>query len=155
MAKRLLGLRGAKAPKLELDFLRLAVAVSKLRRKREKAQGYLLVLKPEIENRAKAWARKYGVRDAVTVLRARLSAKELAMIEDEVKRNKDGMVDGTRGLAVRGRSSAVEGGRLCEARLARSIRNHEPGVVRVRMGRRPLGIRWDYYGVRSSVRRTG
>lgn len=156
MAKRHLDLRGAKAPKLELDFLRLAVAVSELRRNGKKAQGYLLILTREIQERTNAWARKYNLRDAVTVLLETLSAKDRAMIAAEVKRNKAGMVAGTRGVAVRGRSSAVQGSKRCEAYLARSIRSHEPRVIRVRTGRVPLGIRWDYYGkVQSRVRRTG
>ncbi|MGH7645352.1 MAG: hypothetical protein ACREMR_07170, partial [Gemmatimonadales bacterium] len=60
MAKRHLDLNGAKAPKLELDYLRLVVAVRELRLRGQAAVGYLLVMTPTIKRRTQAWANKYG-----------------------------------------------------------------------------------------------
>ena len=50
MAKSHLDLRGAKAPKLELDYLHLIYAVKEIREKGESAQGYLVVMTEEIFN---------------------------------------------------------------------------------------------------------
>lgn len=55
MAKSHLDLKGAKGPKLELDFLRLVYAVKELRARGDQANGYLLVMEEDIASRVKSW----------------------------------------------------------------------------------------------------
>ena len=59
MAKSALDLRGAKGPKLELDYLRLLYAVKELRKRGDNAQGYLIVLTEPIHERTRQWENKY------------------------------------------------------------------------------------------------
>jgi hypothetical protein len=55
MAKSSLTLKGAKAPKLELDFFKLAFAVAAFRAVGEQAIGYLQVLALPARDRALGW----------------------------------------------------------------------------------------------------
>lgn len=151
MAKRHLDLRGAKAPKLELDLLRLIYAVKDLRSRGEDAQGYLLVLSPEIASTARTWSEKYQVPDAVEVLVGQLSDQERLTIENEVRRNQAGMIAGTQGKLVAGASDSTQGASLAEGKLLTEIMRREPGVARVaEFDRYPFKIRWDFYGTSSS-----
>lgn len=145
MAKRHLDLRGAKAPKLELDFLRLVYAVQLLRTGSDQAQGYLLVLSPQIRDRALLWRDKYQAADAVQVLWAPMTDAEQDEVLREIEANRAGMIAGTMGQKVDGRSGADRGGAIAEAHLAALIQELEPGVVRL-TDHYPLRIRWDYYG---------
>jgi|SRR6185437_3276793 len=147
MAKRHLDLRGSKAPKLELDFLRLLFAVRELRRNGQDAVGYLLVMTNAIKTRTISWARKYCCRDEVQVLLGNLRSQQRSALEAEVISNRRGMVAGTRGLRVGGRSSARIGARLAERLLATQIKEREPGVREItRREDLPLMIRWDFCG---------
>lgn len=149
MAKRYLDLKGSRARNLELDYLRLAYAVKELRRRGDDAQGYLLVMSDEIRGRTEAWRSKYQVEDAVLVGVSNHSQDELAMIEEEVIRNKEGMVGGTQGVGAEGRSDATAGARLGERELRRLIEEHETPVREVSNIRQyPFDIRWDFYGIR-------
>jgi hypothetical protein len=151
MAKRHLDLRGAKAPKLELDILRLVYAVKELRTRGDEALGYLLVLSPEVGSRARSWSVKYAAADAVEVLIGELDDQERLTIANEVRRNTEGMVAGTRGEAVGGASDSTEGAWLAEAKLLAEIRRREPGVTPVsELALYPFGIRWDFYGTRAA-----
>ncbi len=137
MAKRHLDLNGAKAPKLELDYLRLLVAVRQLRQQGQDAAGYLLVMTSAIKRRAHAWASKYGANDEVQVVVATLTARRQRQ---------------SRGRPVRGRSDARKGGRLAERQLSAFIEKREPRVRRITDSKNlPLGIRWDYYGIIDAV----
>jgi hypothetical protein len=148
MAKRHLDLRGAKGPKLELDFLRLTVAVAELKRRGHDAKGYLLVMTPAIADRARAWAAKYPSGDGVEILVADVSPYELVMLNAEVQANTAGMIGGAQGQSVAGLSDASAGASVAEAKLRSIIEVREPGVREVRDSSRfPLGVRWDYYGV--------
>jgi hypothetical protein len=147
MAKRHIDLNGAKGPKLELDYLRLVYAVGRLRTSSQRAQGYLVVLTPEIRATTSRWRTKYEAGESVTVLVAPLTAGEGAAIKLEVAANTKGMIAGSTGAAVSGRSSAEAGGAIVEDHLVNLIAANEPGVVRITERRLfPLSINWDYYG---------
>jgi hypothetical protein len=148
MAKRFLDLRGAKGPKLELDYLRLLYVVKELRSQGEEAQGYLLVLTPEIRSVTLLWQAKYEADEAVTVLVPQLSDAERSLIEQEIQANIAGMLEGHLGLGDGSQSNAAEGAAIGEAHLEALIKAHEPEVARVtRRAEFPFRIRWDYYGV--------
>jgi hypothetical protein len=152
MAKRHLDLKGAKGPKLELDFLRLAVAVAHLRQTGDDAKGYLLVMSPRIRKRTEAWVTKYETKDTVEVVTADLTESELRGLCAEVRANTEGMMLGTQGRRVGNRSDARSGGRLVEDKLRAMIEVREPGIRRVNdPSKFPLNVQWDYYGVRASV----
>ena len=74
---------------------------------------------------------------------------ELRAIEEESSRNTAGMVAGTLGEDVNGRSDAIFGGELVEGKLKEWIENEEPGVRQCFDQPFPFEIRWDYYGQRS------
>lgn len=148
MAKSSLDLNGAKAQKLELDFLRLAYAVDHYRRCGEEAQGYLLVLGPALQARVVAWTRKYGASDAVRCVCHSVSSSELDALGVEKAANIAGMIAGTRGEDARSQSAATFGHSLGEQALQSAIRAAEPGVEdRTNGPALPFGIRWDFYGV--------
>lgn len=149
MAKRHLDLRGAKGPKLELDFLRLVYAVQHLRRAGDEAQGYLLVMTTAIQRRTASWVTKYQAGDAVRVLVGDLTPDERKLVDEEVRANTEGMLAGVLAQNVSGRSSATAGGDIGERKLRTLIKEIE-GVLSpiVDPARFPLGIRWDFYGVR-------
>ena len=107
MAKRHLDLRGAKGPKLELDFLRLVYAVQHLRRAGDEAQGYLLVMTTAIQRTTDFWVAKYQAGDAVRVLVGDLTPEERKLVDEEVRANTEGMLAGALGQDVSGRSSAA------------------------------------------------
>jgi hypothetical protein len=131
MAKRHLDLRGAKGPKLGLDFLRLVMAVRDLRSAGNEAQGYLLVLTNDIAGRVATWVSKYRAGDAVQILRSELLTDHVAQIRQEVESNIQGMVAKFRGEDVGGRSDASFGAGLLETELREAIGRHEHGVVQV------------------------
>jgi hypothetical protein len=148
MAKRNLDLKGAKGPRLELDFLRLVYAVKELRRGDDDAQGYLLVVGEKIKQRVdKRWREKYRAGDTVRVCVAQLTDTERAALEQEVKKNIAGMVAGTLGEDVGDRSNAMQGARLIERELKRTIESHERGVQQCDDPPESIiDIQWDYYG---------
>jgi hypothetical protein len=148
MAKRHLDLTGAKAPKLELDYLRLLVAVRELHQLGQDAVGYLLVMTPAIKGRTQTWATKYRAKDEVQIAVATFTSRRQRQVEAEARSNRRGMIDGSRGKPVRGRSDARKGARWAERQLCALIERHEVGVRRISDSKSyPLGIRWDYYGV--------
>lgn len=147
MAKRNLDLDGAKGPKLELDYLRLVYAVNELRRRGEDAKGYLLVMTENIANRVATWQEKYQATDAVMVKVAPLTGEQRSALKAEVQANTAGMIAGTLGEDVAGKSNATVGGNFGEELLKQVIEVNEPGVLRNMNEREyPFKIRWDYYG---------
>jgi len=137
----------AKGPKLELDFLRLVYTVKELCRSGNEAKGYLLVMTPEIARRVTAWKTKYQSGDSVQVGTASLSQEQLRTIQAEVRANMEGMVAGTVGEDVAGRSDASGGGQLGEDLLRQFIEAGEQGIHRsLNELEFPFHIRWDYYG---------
>lgn len=148
MAKRHLDLEGAKAPKLELDFLRLHVAVTRIRERGERAQGFLAVTTEKIASRVGRWIDKYQTTDTVQLHIMGLSDDELRAMELEVRANREGMIAGATGSTVLGKSCAQVGGDIGERKLREIIKKHAPSVEEVDDPRRlPLGVRWDFYGV--------
>ncbi len=141
-------LRGAKGPKLELDCLRLVYSVTLLRQSGDSAIGYLLVMTSEIAKTVKGWLDKYCAGDSVKVIVAFLSAEQMLKLAAEKDGNVQGMVDGTIGKSVNGKSDASYGRSLSEEALRESIRQQEPDVQEVKnKDLCPFGIQWDYYGV--------
>ena len=150
MAKCTLDLKGAKGPKLELDFLRLVDAVKEIRRRGDEAKGCLLVMTPAIAQRVAAWQTKYRADDSVHVATARLSEEQLGIVQDQVRTTREGMVAGTVGDDVAGRSDATAGGQLGEELLRQVIEASEQGIRRsVNEREFPFGIHWDYFGTQA------
>ena len=148
MAKSALDLRGAKGPKLELDYLRLLYAVKELRKQGDNAQGYLIVLTEPIQERTRQWENKYLVGGDVKVICPEVSSSDKAELENEKANNVAGMVAGTTGEEVRERSSANLGREIGEKALRREIFESEPNVEEVTdKSKFPFDIRWDFYGV--------
>ncbi len=148
MAKSHLDLRGAKGPKLELDYLRLVYAIREMRKQGHSAQGYLVVMTDEILNRVRQWEYKYQGKECVEVLSVSLPGQVRSTLENEKTRNLAGMVAGAIGGKAGGRSNADTGRNIGESTLTEIILRLEPSVQRVRDENRfPLGIRWDFYGV--------
>jgi hypothetical protein len=148
MAKSSLDLKGAKAPKLELDFFKLAFAVAALRGSGEQAVGYLLVLAIAARDRALGWSEKYATDDAVVVLYRAPAEADLASLAVEKTRNAHGILS-TRNAehADRTLSLAPFGAKLGESVLAREILTRHPSVIRITDPQRfPQRIDWDFYG---------
>lgn len=149
MVKRNLDLKGAKGPKLELDFLRLVYVVKALRKSGHEAKGYLLVMTPSIARRVDVWQKKYEAGNSVLLETAQLSQEQYQIIKSEIRENKNGMVAGTVGEDVAGRSDATVGGQIGEVLLQQLVETHEQGVHRSFNEQDfPFRIRWDYYGTR-------
>lgn len=151
MAKSCLDLRGANAPKLELDFLRLVMAIRDFEDVGDEAVGYLLVLNEKVAARAKEWQKKYGIGDKVIVRVASISEDDLATLRSEKLRNAAGMlqlqrIDDAEALL----SLADDGKRLGETHLATEITKDYPGILPLQDTKSrealPLHIAWDYYG---------
>jgi len=148
MAKSHLDLRGAKGPKLELDCLRLVYSVTRLQQSGDSAIGYLVVMTSEIGKTVSGWLRKYDARDHVKVIVASLSTQQMLKLAAEKQGNVQGMVDGTIGKSVDGRSDASYGRCVGEETLKECIRHQEPDAQEVTDNALfPFGIRWDYYGI--------
>ena len=148
MAKSHLDLKGAKAPKLELDYLRLVYAVKEIRRGKDNAQGYLVVLDPRIRDRLRQWESKYGGKECVKVIYEPVPSIDKSKLEEEKADNIAGMVAGTIGSEVGGRSCANLGQTMGEDALRRKIFEAEPNVEEVTdKSKFPFGIQWDFYGV--------
>ena len=147
MAKSHLDLKGSKSPKLELDYLRLIYAVKEIREQGDNAEGYLVVLAPDILERVKQWETKYRAEGCVKVVYVSLPSSDKSKLKREKARNIAGMVAGTMGSEVGGRSSANSSRNIGEKALERKIRESEPNVQKVTdINRFPFGIRWDFYG---------
>lgn len=148
MAKSYFDLKGGRRAGLELDYLRLLYAVNDLRKHGESAQGYLVVLKPQIWKRVKKWESKYRSTDCVKVVVDESLAGDVEdRLKQEKARNKDGMVAGATGREVGGRSSASFGQQIGEDALRNTIASLEPNVKLLKDENKfPYGIRWDFCG---------
>ena len=133
---------------LELDFLRLAYCVMRLRDMGDSAIGYLVVMTAGIAKTLSGWIDKYDTGDSVKILTAPLSAEQVRKLAEEKDRNALGMADGFRGKSVYGRSDASYGRRLGEEALRESIQHQESDAQEVtNRALFPFGIRWDFYSV--------
>ncbi len=147
MANSYLDLVGSRARNLELDFLRLAYSVEKLRACGDEGKGYLLVLAPAVARRVSTWERKYDTVGKVEVLASDPTEEELATLRREKKQNRAGVADALTGHSAGSRSQATYGERLAEEKLRDQMPIKEPGVLEVtEKSRFPLGIQWDYFG---------
>jgi hypothetical protein len=150
MAKSSLDLRGAKAPKLELDFLRLAYAVRDLREAGEEAVGYLMVLVPKVAKAVERWQDKYSSGEGVVVLCKELEGENLESLIKEKADNAIGfIIDRQFDEAERELSLADLGKKLGETALHQEISARHPGLISSQSF--PLGIQWDYYGTLDTV----
>jgi hypothetical protein len=148
MTKSHLDLKGARSSKLELDYLRLIYAVKEIMKRGDSAQGYLVVLTPQILDRVKVWEHKYQGKEYVEVMTISLTSRVKHKLKQEKASNLAGMVAGATGNESGGRSSANFGRETGENALRRIIMKSEPNVQQVRDEKRfPFGIRWDFYGV--------
>lgn len=147
MSKSHLDLKGAKGPKLELDFLRLVYVVKELRARGDHAKGYLLVMEKDIATRAKSWIEKYQAGDTVAIGIAELSPDDREALETEKKSNITGMIAGSLGSIVGNQSNAVLGKQLGEDALKSLIMSKESEVQEIKdESVFPFDIRWDFYG---------
>ncbi len=148
MVKSHLDLRGAKGPKLELDYLRLVYAIKELRKQADVAQGYLVLMTDRIFNQVKQWEYKYQGKELVKLKIASLSDQAKRTLENEKARNTAGMIAGTSGGNAGSRSNASNGRYIGEVALSHIIVQLEPNVQRIKdESKFPLGIRWDFYGL--------
>ena len=148
MVKSNLDFKGAKGPRLELDYLRLVYAVKEMRKQGDNAQGYLVVMTDEMLNRVSQWEDKYRGRGHVEVISASLAGRIRYKLEHEKATNVAGMIEGLMGDKAASHSNANIGREIGEDALNETILRLEPNVQRVRDENRfPLGIRWDFYGV--------
>ena len=145
MAKSSLDLRGAKGPKLELDFLRLAYAVSSLRTAGGNAVGYLAVLDTRVAETTSVWIEKYHTGDQVSILCCIPKGPDIEWLMKEKAGNSVGFLP-ARLLANHERKLAVAnfGRDLGEKHLKEAIEERHPGIIP--SANFPLGINWDYYG---------
>ena len=147
MAKSHLDLEGAKGPKLELDFLKIAYALVRLNANGEHGKGYLLVLTEAIGKRANAWTEKYATGNSIEVIVGNLTVRELDALREEKTKNKQGMILGVEGREIEGKSNANVGQKIGETKLREEIQKRHPDVSRIDDPRKyPLRINWDFYG---------
>ena len=142
MAKSNLDLKGAKGPKLELDFLRLAYASRQLE---GEVRCYLVVMTEEIAIHVGGWAIKYEAEDLVEVLVAPLSPEQLTALRAEKLRNIQAMVDGVAGKDASA-ADASFGRDLGEHYLHQIVAERHPQATQVAATVHPFGVRWDYCG---------
>ena len=148
MAKSNLDLKGTKAQKLELDYLRLVFAVKEMRKQGNNAQGYFIVMTDEVLRRVSQWEHKYLGKGHVEVIKVSLTDHIRSKIENEKAIHVVGMMESLVGGKTTGQSNANIGRAIGEDALVETIQRFEANVQRVRDENRfPLGIRWDFYGV--------
>jgi hypothetical protein len=149
MAKSSLSLKGAKGPKLELDFFKLAFAVEALRASNMPAIGYLQVLCAPAQKRALYWIEKYRTGNTVTVLYATPTEADMTALAAEKARNALGLLSTSNAEeAAQTLSLAALGQELGESALAREITRRHPTVDRIiDKSKFPQQIDWDFFGL--------
>jgi hypothetical protein len=147
MAKSSLGLKPGQARALELDFLRLAMAIANCRRAGHSARGYLLVLAPGVRQRVATWIKKYRTGSDVCCLLHNCTPSELAALRREKAQNAAGVTSARSG-AGRRLSTAYLGMKIGEKALKRRIVRAEPGVQTCKEELDCLmDVKWDFRGV--------
>lgn len=145
MAKSSTDLNGAKAQKVELDFLRLVYAKQTLRARSVDVAAYLLVMVDDVASRTHKWARDYDVEGLVEVLVADLSDEDLNRLRAEKKANADG--NKAAGGKSKQQASAKFGEKLGESELRRQIMARHPEAIEItRKECRPFKVQWDFFG---------
>ncbi len=144
MAKSYLDLRWAKARNLELDFLLLALAVSKSRSPNAEAHGVLLVLDESIWRRADGWRTKHGVANDIEVVLVKPTAAEMKVLRAEKAANARANRAGAKSEEAR----ATKSGAIAEAHLRHEIQKRFPNIREQQPQLQNLCcISWDFYGV--------
>ena len=143
MAKSGKNTKGARGPKIELDFLRLLFAI---RNVEEVKKCYLVVQNTEVKRTVKAWEKKYGMKEGeVETIAAELSDKEKRDLDEEKEENKQGVIDSMTGGNNEGKSKASLGEKTLEVKLAEEIEKRLN--TSNNYTKKILGINWDYSGI--------
>ena len=147
MAKSSLDLRGAKATKLELDYLRLLYAVERIQAQGGEAIGYLMVLSEKVAESAKEnLVAKYGNNPAVSIIWSKPAKKGLKKLLAEKADQAGSLLLKKRiNQAEKELSVAKLGKELGETALLAQIAILHPGVQPSED--LPLSIQWDYCGI--------
>ena len=148
MVKPYPDLRGLKASKVELDYLRVVYAVGEMRRQGELAQGYFVVIGESIPKNMTVWEQNYRGNSYVELMSTLPATHVRHGLQNDKTADLSGMVlaallDDTSHVS---NSAALRD--MEDYILDETIRELEPGVMRIKdEARFPLGIRWDYYGL--------
>ncbi len=151
MVKSFRDLKGARGPELELDYLRLVYAVSKLRsavvngivyaKTGDEAQGYLGVLNQEISERVKRWENKYGGKDFVKAIKLDLSKSVMTQLQKEKTNNWEGVSAAATGGKASSLSKADFSRKVTEEALRGAILKSEPRAKQIEdKSRFPLDV---------------
>jgi hypothetical protein len=143
MAKSSLDLRGAKSPKLELDFLRLAYVVRDIRAAGGNAIGYLAVLDSIVAETASSWIEMYHSGNSVVVLVRELGMRDHEMLMSGKSDKAPGFLPDPEIYKLE-RKLAMSW-ELGNQALQSAIEERHPGIISC--PNPPLGIQWDYYGI--------
>ena len=147
MARPWADLEGARETKLELDYLRLVYAIKELRKAGDAAQGYLIVLSPDILNRVKQWELKYQAAECVQVVYGALSVSDMSKLRPGSASTTDELLAGLTGYGAGKSSNDIFGQAIGENALRKEILKQEPGVREtINESEFPFGIHWDFYG---------
>lgn len=146
MAKSSLDTRGGKGRNLELDFVRLVLAVRTRIATGATAHGYLLVLDERVAARACGWREKYEAKDLVTVFVYAATASEHASLLAEKRLNAAAIT--SPGSSLPSESAALVGQNIAENALRLAIEAKESVKPEAPAGFEwPLHVRWDYFGI--------
>lgn len=138
---------GGKRRGVELDFVRLVLAVRTLHVGGSTAHGYLLAPDERVAARARSWQRKYAATDLVTIFRHDSSVEMEGCPREETRPDAPEMT--WKALSLSLASSAPPGEMDAREALCRAIRGNEPGVTEASSATpAPFGVRWDYFGTR-------
>ena len=124
---------------LELSFLRIVYAVSRMRQDGDEAQGYVAVVRQEARDVVRRLKAAYGVEDEVRVVFASLLVSDLAKLADAAEKVRSGEdVNAERAIA----------GKIATGALRREIASIEsPAVVLDENRPMPFDVQWDFYGM--------
>lgn len=146
MAKSSLDIRGGKGRNLELDFVRLVLAVRTRIAAGATAHGYLLVLDERVAARACGWREKYEAKDLVTVFVYAATASEHVSLLEEKRLN--AVAISSLGSSLPSESAAPLGQKIAEKALRSAIEAKESNTSEPPAGLEwPLRVRWDYFQI--------
>lgn len=149
MAKSCLDLRGAKASKLELDYLKLVLATERLRASGSNAKGYLLVIDKDVKKRTETWSLNYESVHLVKVILHEPTPQDLKSLQAEKQNNSDAIKCSANPEAAEAALSVASLGKsFGEDALRAEIIQRHPGIEPITAkDRRPLDVDWDFYGI--------
>lgn len=144
MAKSSLDLKGAKASKLELDFLKLAYTAKNLIEDGDEVYAYLLILTDKFQSRIKEWIKKYNTGDVVKLIICTPSNNTLELLHDEKLRNSLGVTSKSSLKELNKLSCADIGKQTGEQALHDFIQDKHK-EIKPYSNYNFQGISWDYY----------